>query len=339
MGKEIWSGFVKCGFCKGSMEECCCFNPLPVCSNCDEDVRPGQNECPSCGVTFGKVIARGGLDKKVSPFRNFIHRKDRLLSHFARPGELLPLFDSSINNRVPEKSKGRYVCVVGGVSEWSHHSEYGTICDENRLAYEPSTVDLVILIGGADIDPSIYNHTKAELTHTSTWADSRDEEAYAIARENNIPIVGICRGGQFLIAKAGGYLYQHTTGHTGGAHQASTFDGKSFLVTSAHHQMFGMPLPEGAELLAWSSVRLSKEYIVGCNLSDKDAEFYEPDVEPECVWLPNINALAVQWHPEWMHRNDDAVKFHLAMIKKYMGKCIGERSDVRTKISTGKKDE
>lgn len=308
MGKDIWSGFIKCGFCKGSLAECCCFNPLPVCSNCDEDISPSQSECPSCGVALSS---------------RFTIPRPTILE--GRPSKILPLFDRAVHHSIIPSPNGRYVCVVGGVSEWGHHSEYGACCDENRLAYEPNTVDLVILVGGADIDPSIYGHSKAKLTHTNSWADERDEEAYAIARENNIPIVGICRGGQFLIAKAGGFLYQHTTGHTGGVHQAATYDGKSFVVTSAHHQMFGMPLPEGAELLAWASTKLSSEYIVGCGLNDEEKILYEPDVEPECVWLPNINALAIQWHPEWMKKEDEAVKFHLAMIKKYMGKCILER--------------
>jgi GMP synthase-like glutamine amidotransferase len=239
---------------------------------------------------------------------------------------ILPYFDHYAANTIQKGLEGKYVCVVGGMSEWQHHAKYGSFCDESRLVQEPKSVNLVILIGGADISPSIYRHHEAPQTAVSPWADRRDEEAYTIARENNIPIVGICRGGQFLIAKAGGFLYQHTTGHGGGVHKVTTSDGKTFMVTSAHHQMFGVPLPEKAELLAWSAVSLSSEYIVGGEVDNDSKEFYEPEVEPECVWLPNINALAIQWHPEWMKHDSEAVEFHLSMIEKYMGNCIAERN-------------
>src|SRR5438309_1359385 len=64
------------------------------------------------------------------------------------------------------------------------------------------------------------------------------------------PMAGICRGSQFLNVMAGGRLCQHLDGH-GSWHDMETSDGRSFEVSSTHHQM--MLPPEGAKVIGWSA--------------------------------------------------------------------------------------
>jgi len=71
-------------------------------------------------------------------------------------------------------------------------------------------IDALLLIGGADIDPSVYGAELDSLTE-STYPD-RDAFEIAMLRgaiERGMPVLGICRGMQALNVALGGTLLQH----------------------------------------------------------------------------------------------------------------------------------
>ena len=204
------------------------------------------------------------------------------------------------------------VFVSGGGGCYGPHKAYGVECTNfSEFRDHPEQFSMLVIPGGADVDPSLYGHQQHPQTSMSSRQDAMDVAAYNVAQAHGIPCVGICRGGQFLIAMAGGFLFQHVTNH-GQTHLATTFEGANFEVTSCHHQMFGMPLPEKAQLLAWSTVRRSRCYEVGYG------EGFAPPVEPECVYLPTINAIATQWHPEWMEHTSPGRQFHEFVVEKHL---------------------
>jgi gamma-glutamyl-gamma-aminobutyrate hydrolase PuuD len=142
--------------------------------------------------------------------------------------------------------------------------------------------DLLIFEGGVDISPSIYGEPKHPQTqHSNESRDLKEGAAYETARAKKIAMLGICRGAQLFTALEGGKLDQHVSGHLS-AHSIDTYDGKHFEVSSCHHQM--MIVPPSGQLLAWSN-----------NLAKKGN-----NKEPEIVFYPEANALAIQSHPEWM---------------------------------------
>ena len=126
------------------------------------------------------------------------------------------------------------------------------------------------------------------------------------ATKHHIPLAGICRGAQFLCAMSGGILAQHVTGH-GGNHTVRTAGG-IVEVTSTHHQM-QIP-PKDAVMLAWAEPRLSKFYE-----GENDEELH-PDVEAEGVFYPDTQALAMQWHPEFMRPDSDGFQYSVSLIEK-----------------------
>lgn len=70
-------------------------------------------------------------------------------------------------------------------------------------------IDALVITGGYDIDPLRYNEEPHEKL--SDISPERDEyEFYLVekAMENNLPILGICRGHQVLNVANGGTLYQ-----------------------------------------------------------------------------------------------------------------------------------
>jgi len=199
---------------------------------------------------------------------------------------------------------------LGG--HWPHAAFGEPTFSIKEVLRDPDDVSLIVVPGGADIDPDLYGHERNHKTFARASADEQDLEAIDFALEREIPIAGICRGGQMLVAKAGGYLYQDVTNH-GREHSVRTSDGHEFPVTSCHHQMYGWPLPEGSELIAWSSPHRSEHYEVGDGLAET------PPFESECVWIPELNALATQWHPEWMRdERSPGMRYYQFLVEKYL---------------------
>ena len=180
--------------------------------------------------------------------------------------------------------------------------------------------DAILLWGGTDIHPSYYG----EVAHLSSQVygsiipSRRDQDEYramVYARANNIPIIGVCRGAQFLCAFAGGRLIQDVNGHGSGSHTVTCIDGDKVVeheTTSCHHQMM-FPYDIDHTMLAWSSEKRSTKYLSGPRAAPIDMEMR---LEPEVVHFPGVNGFAIQGHPEWMTESDGFVKWCLKTIEE-----------------------
>ena len=81
--------------------------------------------------------------------------------------------------------------------------------DKEEISQLLYTVQGVLLTGGHDVDPSLYGEKPLpECGVISRERDSMESELLAQALERDIPILGICRGIQFLNVYLGGTLYQ-----------------------------------------------------------------------------------------------------------------------------------
>lgn len=190
------------------------------------------------------------------------------------------------------------------------------VLGELETVYHPTQLtnnnSILILHGGADISPSIYKHKPSKWTQADEHLSSRDLSEVLLAEraiELGIPIFGICRGAQLACALAGGSLIQHTSGHTGGNHLVATSDGNEYISTTCHHQMMNTENTE-YELLAWAAPSLSNCYIV------ENEDQVKLKVEPEVVFFPEIKAIAVQGHPEWMEESTPFVQYCINLVKE-----------------------
>lgn len=95
--------------------------------------------------------------------------------------------------------------------------------------------DLLCLEGGADVSPILYGEEVNGAMGCSEDLDLRSMGLILAARTLDIPIVGICRGGQILNVVNGGSMVQHIGGHAGKMHTVNAFDA-DWLVSSSHHQ-------------------------------------------------------------------------------------------------------
>ena len=93
--------------------------------------------------------------------------------------------------------------------------------------------------GGADVSPSLYGEDKHPRTSVNAIRDEEEVAIYKFALNRRIPMVGICRGAQFLHIMNGGSLYQDVDNHAiYGTHEAIDILTQEVVdVTSTHHQM------------------------------------------------------------------------------------------------------
>lgn len=189
--------------------------------------------------------------------------------------------------------------------------------------------DVILFGGGEDISPSIYNETKSRWTFAPQKYSRRDQIETEVFEnyKGKAKFLGICRGAQLLCALAGGKLVQHIDNHSGAWHYITTKKGERYHVSSAHHQL-QWPWAIPHELLAWSEEQRSSIYEGTIN----DLEMYFPTnayvtdnkgkakavIEPEVVYYPEIEALAIQYHPEFMSNEAEGVAYSKRLVKEYL---------------------
>lgn len=83
------------------------------------------------------------------------------------------------------------------------------LSDINKIEYYLELIDGLLLTGGKDIAPSCYREEPIEETSTCKLQRDRWElELFKKAYEQDLPVLGICRGLQVMNVALGGTLYQ-----------------------------------------------------------------------------------------------------------------------------------
>jgi putative glutamine amidotransferase len=160
-------------------------------------------------------------------------------------------------------------------------------------------IDGLILAGGADIDPGTYGQeAHPETTGTVPERDAFEVALTRAAIEDELPVLGICRGMQLINVACGGTLLQHLPerfGHHEHRRVVGSFDGADHDViltegslaaraagelvhaTKSHHHQGVDRLGEGLIVSGISTL----------------------DELPEALELADGGfVLGVQWHPE-----------------------------------------
>jgi putative glutamine amidotransferase len=162
--------------------------------------------------------------------------------------------------------------------------------------------DGVLMPGGADIDPARYGQqaTADEIYGIVEFQDDLDLAVAQVVLSSGLPTFAICRGMQVINVALGGTLTQHlpTTPikHMGTVHEVAIDLGSrlhdvlgsdTVPVSSYHHQGVDS-LGEGLSVVGRA-----------------------PDGVIEAVEHPTADLIAVQWHPEDLHKTSptDAALF------------------------------
>jgi putative glutamine amidotransferase len=160
-------------------------------------------------------------------------------------------------------------------------------------------VDALVLVGGSDIDPTLYDESPHEETVDVRRSRDRFELALTKAAvERDMPFLGICRGMQILNVAQGGTLIQHLpddVGHEDHRRSLGSFDNAAHDVrlkpgslaaraadetvhkTMSHHHQGIDQIGEGLVASGWSVL----------------------DDLVEAIEMPDRRfVLGVQWHCE-----------------------------------------
>jgi putative glutamine amidotransferase len=193
--------------------------------------------------------------------------------------------------------------------------------------------DGLILTGGEDMDPAWYGAEASPLlSPPSRERDMFELALFAVARQRELPILGICRGIQVINVALGGSLIQdlpterpgrvdhrpesprdtrtHRVRLLPGSRAAEALGTNGVTVNSSHHQAI-RDLAPGLLAVGWT-----------------DDDLIEAAESPAGTpWL-----LAVQWHPEEMHLDRQAPDRGLfsALVQEAGaagGGLVGERGE------------
>ncbi len=173
----------------------------------------------------------------------------------------------------------------------------------------------VVITGGQDVHPACWGGELSVVTEVDPRDDPRvhdpDRDRYEIALVRaalaaGVPILGVCRGLQILNVALGGTLVsdlpassvQHLSASSAPADGAD--DHKvTFESGSIAERLFGA----GAVTNSWHHQAVDScgtGLVVTGRASDGVVEAVE---------LPGASVLGVQWHPEWMERDDPALSW------------------------------
>lgn len=185
-------------------------------------------------------------------------------------------------------------------SALSHVTDPFNLFDKTVSVHRASDMkeqDAVLLLhGGADISPSIYNQKNNNHCFAPNTPSDRDLLEMAFVNQAvkmNIPIIGICRGAQLLCALDGGTLIQHIDGHTGSAHTIVDCNtGEYYKSNSCHHQMMVPRKDNNSNILAACTTETH-----GIDENNKEIKI---KFVPEIIYFPDLQGLGIQGHPEWI---------------------------------------
>lgn len=179
--------------------------------------------------------------------------------------------------------------------------------DIKRLADE---FDAFLFTGGQDVAPELYGQGRLkECGETSPERDEMELRLLKLAHDADKPVLGICRGIQFMNAAMGGTLYQDLPRQHPSAvdhHQSPPYDipvhsvsicndsplypllkdileNDTLMVNSYHHSAVKDIAP------SFSVMAISQDFIIE-GICDKSRKFF----------------MAIQWHPEFSWKNDEA---------------------------------
>jgi hypothetical protein len=178
--------------------------------------------------------------------------------------------------------------------------------------------DFVLFTGGEDVNPAKYGEKPLRHTFFNAGRDDREEIIYKECLKRGLPMVGICRGGQFLNVMNDGKMWQHVDNHAlgGNNHHAMIIAPKKkgdaarvINVTSTHHQQM-IPAKSGCKVLAVGvdgngEPLCNNKSCYGRDIAGKLKS--EPDYE--VLHYPKTKCLCFQPHPEYRSASPELVDY------------------------------
>lgn len=216
---------------------------------------------------------------------------------------VIPLWDESKDSiwMVPGYMEG--ILQAGGVPVILPFTS-----DKDTLKQAANICDGFLFTGGQDVNPNLYEEEKSLFCGpVCDMRDDMEKKIFDMARKDDKPVFGICRGIQFINVFYGGTLYQDLeTDYTCEVehHMEPPYDEYCHSVDI----LSGTPLEKwlGCSHLKVNSYhhqavdRLAAELLP---MAVSEDGLIEAVFHPEAKFI-----VGVQWHPEFMYKEDEASK-------------------------------
>lgn len=213
---------------------------------------------------------------------------------------ITPQHDAESNHTWMREQYPRAIALAGGIPVVLEQET-----DAETLDALCAHLDGVLFSGGPDVHPRYYGaEVEPECGFINDARDAFEMALYSVAERHGLPMLGICRGIQFMNVAAGGTLYQHVPGHSDVRHPVTVLEGSllhgyigktAFTTNSYHHQLVRDVAP-GCIACAWS----------------EDGQRIEGIERPGGIFW-----LGIQWHPEYpaMEREPEASAIFSAFVR------------------------
>lgn len=179
--------------------------------------------------------------------------------------------------------------------------------DDDGIDLVLSTVDGLLLTGGADLAPQSYGETPLR----PEWSGDPTRDEYELrlvqrARRRGLPILGVCRGIQLINVALGGRLYQDITTQREDSlvhRDWHSYDALGHAIRIEPDSWVGQ-LYGGATTVEVNSIHHQGLRELAPPLR---ATAWAPDGVIEAVQMRNDDEwiMGVQWHPEWLEGQTD----------------------------------
>lgn len=170
--------------------------------------------------------------------------------------------------------------------------------------------DIICFTGGEDVNPKLYGEEPIPGIRFNVRRDELESYIYGEAAALKKPMIGICRGGQFLNVMNGGGMWQDVNMHLGNHSVVDMRSGEvKHNMTSTHHQQ--MIAGPDVEILATAELSTQKTNEAGTIKREKP----END-DMEVLWYPGSLSLCFQPHPEFDH--GDCRNYFLDLVDEYI---------------------
>lgn len=177
--------------------------------------------------------------------------------------------------------------------------------DVFEIVDDTEEADIICFSGGSDLHPCTVGRTSWDTSEENNTKPIRDlYEWYLVNKYSGVkPLIGICRGFQFLSVLDGYTLVSDSPDHAGmSRHLVSA----GYNVPSCHHQFIAKPVPS-------QHIMEDARSHVTC------PSFVEGGIE--AVYAPNSGWFGAQWHPyvakTWGYSQWGYTWFNLKVIHLY----------------------